>query len=186
MLFSLSSNSTGKSSSNVTSNATYKHNRPPRPSQYRYTDAYDHATLITWKIFLFWLHLSWGTICSTVFLLSHFWPIDIFIVELCVVSFKCSSSVEYIIKKIFLKFVFSTDFSRFKIYCTFDWFPLFCWFSVIFAQNLINFAKHTWKMLTIVLVLVHLQIRELLKCFTRLFSDKFLKIRPFSVNNVNQ
>ena len=35
------------------------------------------------------------------FLFSQFWPIDIFIVENCVVSLKSSSSVEFKIKKIF-------------------------------------------------------------------------------------
>ena len=51
------------------------------------------------------------------FLFRQFWPIDIIIVESCVVSvsLKSPSSVDYGIKKIFSFFAFYRELSRLKV-----------------------------------------------------------------------
>ena len=51
------------------------------------------------------------------FLFGQFWPINIFIVEMRVVSLKSSCSLEFEIKRFFLNIVFFEELSRIEVMC---------------------------------------------------------------------
>ena len=76
-----------------------------------------------------------GTIYSNGFLFSQFWPIDMFILELRLVSLESPSSLECGIKKIFRYSFFYRELSRFKVLWIVKEIPLFLFTFSVFWPN---------------------------------------------------
>ena len=100
-----------------------------------------------------------------------------------VVSLECPFRMYYIVKKLFLSFIFSTELSRPNALWTFDWFPFFLFSFSAHLRNLspLLFLKIILNIIKIGFLVLPLRMQECFWTFWYQFSakvpSKILQIR---------